>query len=634
MVKLLYLFAAVTCAGVATAAATSSSTSSAAATATPWPANGLAPSRDDLISQGVAQVKSIISSTYFDDDCSKCVAALEIAKFMSLTVPDVVPDILIQLCTDEDYSASSGCQVTYSAETQTETTYGSYAADALKLIDPAGFDGQYICYWFFSEACPLPETPSYNLTSWFGEKPKNLTVPEPSGETINVVHLSDLHIQPSYSVGSESNCSQSMCCTTHNYNSDSPNATLEPATRWGAYDCDVPPLMIENTLANVQDLNAEKKFSFAIFTGDMVDHDLYEYLTLANSMEAEADIYYSLKNHLGNVPVYATFGNHDTYPYALYAQNASGVASDFAWNTNLAADLWSAFGWIGDAAEADVRTHYGAFAVTTPDGLRVISFNSNFYYVKNYFNYWNMTNPDTSGMFRFISDELLACEKKGQRAWLMAHIPAGGDTDNTITTGSNVFGQIVERFSPHTIAAIFFGHTHEDQFTIFYSGNGTEYTKENALQIAYVGASITPLTGYNPGWRYYVVDKKTFSVMDTVNYYADLSTLIDSPSKTPDWRFSYSGRSYVPDWPSNAPLNATYWHLAAETFYKNETARNTYLANEYRHSASTPSCDDTTCIDSMYCFFRSGTVDTYIKCLETVDIAVGDDVYFKRKHKH
>ena len=33
----------------------------------------------------------------------------------------------------------------------------------------------------------------------------------------------------------------------------------------------------------------------------------------------------------------------------------------------------------------------------------------------NYFNYINMTNPDTSGMLRFVTDELQDAEDAGDR---------------------------------------------------------------------------------------------------------------------------------------------------------------------------------------------------------------------------
>lgn len=33
----------------------------------------------------------------------------------------------------------------------------------------------------------------------------------------------------------------------------------------------------------------------------------------------------------------------------------------------------------------------------------------------NYFNYINMTNPDTSGMLRFLTDELQEAEDAGDR---------------------------------------------------------------------------------------------------------------------------------------------------------------------------------------------------------------------------
>lgn len=37
------------------------------------------------------------------------------------------------------------------------------------------------------------------------------------------------------------------------------------------------------------------------------------------------------------------------------------------------------------------------------------------WYIDNWFNFVNSTNPDTSGMLRFLTDELQAAEDAGQR---------------------------------------------------------------------------------------------------------------------------------------------------------------------------------------------------------------------------
>lgn len=55
-----------------------------------------------------------------------------------------------------------------------------------------------ICENFFS-ACPVAPTTPLNLTGWFAKpKPDPLPAPKtPSGERLKVLHLSDLHLDPS-----------------------------------------------------------------------------------------------------------------------------------------------------------------------------------------------------------------------------------------------------------------------------------------------------------------------------------------------------------------------------------------------------------------------------------------------------
>jgi len=53
-----------------------------------------------------------------------------------------------------------------------------------------------------------------------------------------------------------------------------------------------------------------------------------------------------------------------------------------------------------------------------------------------------------------------------------------------------------------TIAAQFFGHTHFDEFELFYDTQDLG----RPVSIAYVGPSVTPYYDLNPGYRIYYVD--------------------------------------------------------------------------------------------------------------------------------
>jgi sphingomyelin phosphodiesterase len=74
---------------------------------------------------------------------------------------------------------------------------------------------------------------------------------------------------------------------------------------------------------------------------------------------------------------------------------------------------------------------------------------------------------------------------------------------NSTGNPTNLFYQIVDRFSPHVIASemsfpnndpnypdslldIFWGHTHEDQLSIFYANNASTISAETALNVAWV----------------------------------------------------------------------------------------------------------------------------------------------------
>lgn len=53
-----------------------------------------------------------------------------------------------------------------------------------------------------------------------------------------------------------------------------------------------------------------------------------------------------------------------------------------------------------------------------------------------------------------------------------------------------------------TIMAQFYGHTHFDEFEVFYDTSDTK----RAVSIGYIAPSITPWENVNPAYRIYYVD--------------------------------------------------------------------------------------------------------------------------------
>lgn len=100
-----------------------------------------------------------------------------------------------------------------------------------------------------------------------------------------------------------------------------------------------------------------------------------------------------------------------------------------SWNYDFLSTMWQQNGWIDSDEANHASTHYGGYAHTTKQGLRIISFNSDFYYTANIFNFYNFTNPDNSGVLSFVASELAACEQRGQRAWIIGKYWHSTDTD-------------------------------------------------------------------------------------------------------------------------------------------------------------------------------------------------------------
>ncbi|KAH8111897.1 Metallo-dependent phosphatase-like protein [Phellopilus nigrolimitatus] len=584
-------------------------------TADPHPLPSTA-SSSTILAQALRQIQLIASpetpnSPFLNNSCASCQAALGIAKFVALAAPEQGPAAVIGLC--EAFELSHSCSTTYSAN-----SLGSVITQVLANADVLGYDGQLFCQNFLG-ACPLPPTSALNLTGWFAKpKPDPLPAPKtPSGTRLKVLHLSDFHIDPRYTTGAEANCTSSLCCREGNVASNSPNQTLFPAPRFGSYLCDTPYSLALSALQAIPALSGtqESGFAFTVYTGDLVSHDPENELSRAYVEYTETVLYDLFRRMLGSGPVYAALGNHDTHNEAQDAPHSLGGAlgEQFSWNYDHVAGLWAHEDWLPDAAVALARAHYGAYMVRRQDGLRVITLNTDFWYTANLFNYINLTTADTSGMLRFLTDELQDAEDAGDRVWILGHVLSGWDGTNPLENPTNLFYQIVDRFSPHVIANIFFGHTHEDQLSIFYANNGTNMSAATAQAVSWIVPSITPLTNLNSGFRVYEVDSNTFDIVDAHTWRADVNSfpaLDDQLAVGPTYAFEYDTRTTygqnITGWGPDDPLNATWWHLVTEAMEADSSLVTTFNTFQGKGSVRTQACTGE-CIAAKICYMRSGS---------------------------
>lgn len=399
-----------------------------------------------------------------------------------------------------------------------------------------------------------------------------------------------------------------------------------PAPLYGYYKCDSPYYLALAALQSIGPLtntSADDPPAMTFYTGDMVTHVATQGQLSREFVEnVEDSVLQMFKAYIGG-PIFAALGNHDSSPEnndAPHAIDNDGpLGEQFSWNFNHVSKLWEHYGWINSSTAAEAALHYGAYAVTHPLGVRVITLNTDFYYKSNYFSFLHAADPDYSGIFTFLIDELQKAEDAGQRAYIMGHVLTGWDGTNPMPNGADYFYQIVERYSPHVIAGVFFGHTHEDFAFIYYNNNGTNQASSNAIMNAWVGPSLTPLTNLNSGYRMYEVDTGSFEVMEAYTFYSDVSSFsrLQENGRGPVWEFEYSTRQAyggAAGWADDDPLNATFWHAVTEAMERNRTLVTLQNTFQGKSSVMSPNCTNQACQDARVCYMRSGSVGLGRQC--------------------
>lgn len=199
----------------------------------------------------------------------------------------------------------------------------------------------------------------------------------------------------------------------------------------------------------------------------------------------------------------------------------------------------------------------------------------------------------------------------------------GSTTYEALPQASDLYYQIIDRFN-NTIRATFFGHTHEDEFGVFYSFNGTQQSADTASNVAYIGPSVTPYQNLNAGFRYYEVDAETFNVIDSMNYYANISdTKKWTAAGDVTWEFSYSAReTYDPDGKllnsPNEPLTPAFWHEVTEKIKNDPEMYKTYTdlrTKKYRPYEASDATDKKRTL----CGLNSMSVPIFETCLGSAE---------------
>ncbi|KAJ4147927.1 hypothetical protein LMH87_002421 [Akanthomyces muscarius] len=447
--------------------------------------------------------------------------------------------------------------------------------------------------------CDIPAVQPLDL-KFPSEKP-NRGRPTPSGnKPLKVVHFSDIHVDHHYTVGSNTACNKPICCRAYTKD-DAPGTTKNPAGPFGDHKCDTPVNLEQSMYKAIKE--AVPDVAFALFTGDIVDHTIWN-TTKESNIHDISDAMTIMDSHLNTV--YGTVGNHEMSPVNLIPSNKYAEKSNSAqWVYDLLAGYWVK--WTGKETKSDI-TSIGAYSAKYPQGkLRVISLNTNLYYRHNFEMYHDDMEKDPNGQFAWLVQQLDAAEKAGDRAYIMGHMPMG-DMD-ALHDGSHTFDQIVNRYTD-TIAAMFFGHTHVDHFELHYADyNNRSY--QNARAMSYIAPSLTPTSGM-PSFRVYDVDPETFAVLDSVQYAADMANPAFQTTG-PVWTQYYSAKATYgallspPLTAASAELTPAFWHNVTVALEGDEAEFDKYLARKSR--GWNPQACTGDCYKNEICALRGGRAE-------------------------
>ncbi|PSR75191.1 calcineurin-like phosphoesterase [Coniella lustricola] len=525
-------------------------------------------------------------------ECSACQGLLVVLQALAHVGNDAFTDTIVAVCVALQIEDDDVCAGAIGLE-------GPILAHDLRNMDIPSTTSELFCLTIFG-LCQWPAVDTSYSVSLSAAPAGANTRPAPSGQTpLQIVHISDIHVDRNYTAGSSYNCTKNICCRAYTAD-DAVGVTDYPAGAYGNPACDSPVTLEESLYAAIVALVPNR--AFTIFTGDVIAGDVWE-TTDAEVTGGLDDAYARMAAAAADIgQTYAVVGNHDSCPVDSFPPAA--VDTTYAAETQLFYDALAAdiAPWIGSAAAADAAANYGSYSVLdAATGLRLISVNTNFWYKSNYWMYEATMEHDPSGLLAWLAGELEAAEAAGERVWLMGHMPLG--STDAFHDQSYYFDTIVQRFAGGTLAAVFYGHTHKDEFEIAYS-DYADQTAETATMMSYIAPALTPTSG-NPTFRVYDVDPVTFGILDMTTYYANISA--PTYQTSPTWQKLYSVKETygallgVTD--AAAELTPAFWHNVTALFESDDAVFQEYYARKTR-DYSTATCTGT-CKTAEICQLRA-----------------------------
>lgn len=458
--------------------------------------------------------------------CSLCVGGIE--SVLSLVQAGLVGQGFVH------DAAISACSVVLD-KAVCEGAVNNYLPEIWHIVtnNPEELSGGLICALIVGGKCGKWEEANSWTIEIPGNKPEVIkpTLPQEGSPTTKILHLTDIHLDLSYTVGTNTECGQPLCCT--NNTEVAPSDDLA-AGYWGSYSCDVPTWTFEDMLMHIREKHLDE-IEYIMMTGDNPPHDVW-----LQSREGNLDHSRKVVELINKVfpdrEVIYTLGNHESFPCNSFPP-VGLEAPEFnpSWFYEAIANIYSE--WLPTEAANSMAT-FGRYSFLMRPGFRVIVINSNPCLT---YNFWVLfEREDMNGELAWLVQELLAAETNGELVHIISHIPPGNH--DCIGAWGREYSRIIDRFE-NTIMAQFYGHTHNDEFIVFYD---TE-TNTRPTNIGHLTPSVSSYSGYNMAYRFYTIDGfypgNSLRVLDTETYIFNLASAnLQGPNVRPEYFKYYEGR--------------------------------------------------------------------------------------------
>lgn len=531
------------------------------------------------LKQVVQEVETSVMSKVSCTACKAGVGLLQHYIRIGKTRDDIVK-ITYQFCVSLNIQPARVC------EGITEL-FGGEVVYVLKRLT---LSAEEICSFVIGDACGDVYNPYHEWEIIFPPVPKPvitpLVAPTPGAPTFKVLHLSDTHFDPYYQEGTNADCKEPLCCRLTNGPALSPQSA---AGRWGDYrKCDTPRRTVDHMLQHISSTHPD--IDYILWTGDLPPHDVWNQTREENLMVLKETVA-QLTDTFPGIPIFPALGNHESAPVNSFPPPF--IKNDFAisWLYDEVDSQWRQ--WLPSSVSNTVRR--GAFySVLVRPGFRIISLNMNYCNNKNWWLLLNSTDPAKE--LQWFIYELQSAEFSGEKVHVIGHIPPGHS--DCLKVWSRNYYHIINRYES-TITAQFFGHTHFDEFELFYDRNDLS----RVTNIAYVGPSVTPYYDLNPGYRIYYVDgdhkSTTRAVVDHETWVMNLKEA--NLYNYPIWYQLYSTRSAY-QMPSLLPQD---WDNLLNKLTSDTKLFDLYYKHYWKNSPVRPACD-AECKKRMLCDLRSG----------------------------